>query len=138
MQWIFYALGSAVFASLVAILGKIGLKGVDSTLATAVRATVMALFLVGVALALGKFSQLSTITQKPLLFIILSGLAGAMSWLCYFYAIKTGPVSGVVGIDKLSVPLAILLAAIFLSEALTWKTGLGAFLIAAGALLVAL
>jgi bacterial/archaeal transporter family protein len=138
MQWIIYALGSAVFASLVAIFGKIGLKDVDSTLATSVRAVVMALFLVGVALSLGKFSQLNTITQKPLLFIILSGVAGALSWLCYFYAIKTGPVHGVVGIDKLSVPLAIILAALFLSEALTWKTGVGALLISLGALLVAL
>lgn len=138
MQWVIYALGSAGFAALVAILGKIGLKSVDSTLATTVRAVVMALFLVGVALSLGKFSQLHTITSKPLLFIILSGVAGALSWLCYFYAIKVGPVHGVVGIDKLSVPFAIILAALFLSEALTLKTSLGALLIALGALLVAL
>jgi bacterial/archaeal transporter family protein len=138
MQWIIYALGSALFASLVAILGKIGLKNVDSTLATSVRAAVMAVFLIGVALSLGKFSELHTITQKSLLFIILSGVAGALSWLCYFYAIKMGPVHGVVGIDKLSVPLAILLAALLLGEALTWKTVLGALLIAGGALLVAL
>lgn len=138
MQWVIYALGSALFASLVAIFGKIGLKNIDSTLATSVRAVVMAVFLVGVALALGKFSQLNTITQKPLLFIVLSGVAGALSWLCYFYAIKMGPVHGVVGIDKLSVPFAILLAALCLSEALTWKTVSGALLIAAGALLVAL
>lgn len=138
MTWIFYAVASAVFASLVAIFGKIGLKEIDSTLATTVRAVVMALFLVIVAFSMNKFEGLSTITGKPLLFIILSGVAGALSWLFYFFAIKTGPVSGVVAIDRTSVVFAILLAAIFLSESLTIKSVVGGILILGGALLVAL
>lgn len=138
MNWIFYAVASAVFAALVAIFGKIGLKGVDSTLATAVRAVVMALFLVIVAFSLGKFQTLGTLTGKPLLFIILSGVAGALSWLFYFFAIKHGPVSGVVAIDRTSVVFALVLAALFLGETLTLKTALGGALILGGALLVAL
>lgn len=138
MNWIFYAIGSAVFASLVAIFGKIGLKDIDSTMATTVRAVVMAVFLVIVSLSLKKFSGLETIVGKPLLFIILSGVAGALSWLCYFFAIKSGPVSGVVAIDRTSVVFALLLAALFLGEALTAKTALGGALIVSGALLVAL
>lgn len=138
MQWIFYAVGSAVFAALVAIFGKIGLKNIDSTLATTVRAIVMAIFSVIVAFSLNKFETLGTITGKPLLFIILSGIAGALSWLFYFFAIKTGPVSGVVAIDRTSVVFALILAALFLGESLTLKTALGGALILGGALLVAL
>ena len=138
MSWIFYAFGSAVFAALVAIFGKLGLKGIDSTLATTVRSIVMALFLVIVALSLKKFGDLESITGKPLLFIVLSGVAGALSWLCYFFAIKNGPVSGVVAIDRTSVAFALILAAIFLGEVLTWKIAMGGVLIVAGALLVAL
>jgi bacterial/archaeal transporter family protein len=138
MNWMFYALGSAVFAALVAIFGKIGLKNIDSTLATTVRAVVMALFLVIVAFSLNKFKGLESITGKPLLFIVLSGVAGALSWLFYFFAIKNGPVSGVVAIDRTSVVFALVLAALFLGESFTVKTALGGALILGGALLVAL
>jgi transporter family protein len=138
MNWIFYAIGSAVFAALVAIFGKIGLKGIDSTLATTVRAIVMALFLVIVAFSLHKFDTLQTITGKPLLFIVLSGVAGALSWIFYFFAIKTGPVTGVVAIDRTSVVFALILAALFLGESFTIKTAVGGALILGGALLVAL
>jgi transporter family protein len=138
MTWIFYAVGSAVFASLVAIFGKIGLKNVDSTLATAVRSVVMAVFLVIVALSLKKFQNLDTLAGKPIVFIILSGIAGALSWLFYFFAIKMGPVKGVVAIDRTSVVFALILAALFLGESFTLKTALGGALILGGALLVAL
>jgi bacterial/archaeal transporter family protein len=138
MNWIFYAVVSAVFAALVAIFGKIGLKNIDSTLATTIRAVVMALFLVIVAFSLNKFKGLETITGKPLLFIILSGIAGALSWLFYFFALKVGPVSGVVAIDRTSVVFALILAALFLGESFTYKTALGGALILGGALLVAL
>ena len=138
MNWIFYAFGSAIFAALVAIFGKIGLRGIDSTLATTVRAVVMALFLVIVAFSFHKFDTLQTITGRPLLFIILSGIAGALSWLFYFFAIKNGPVSGVVAIDRTSVVFAIILAALFVGESLTVKTAVGGALILGGALLVAL
>jgi transporter family protein len=139
MHWTIYAIGSAVFAALVAIFGKIGLKGVDSTLATTVRSVVMAIFLILVSLSFGKFSGLNSVLgSRTLTFIILSGVAGALSWLCYFVAIKEGPVSGVVALDRLSVVFAIALSAIFLSEALTWKTILGSTAIFGGALLIAL
>lgn len=138
MQWVFYAIGSAFFAALVAIFGKIGLKGIDTTLATTVRAVVMALFLIIVVFSLKKFSGIEAIFGRPLLFIILSGVAGALSWLFYFWAIKYGPVSGVVALDRTSVVLALVLAALFLGETLTLKTALGGALILGGALLVAL
>lgn len=138
MPWILYAVGSALFAALVAIFGKLGLKDVDSTLATTVRSIVMAIFLVIVAFSLKKFEMLSSITGKPLLFIVLSGIAGAMSWLLYFFAIKHGPAGGVVAIDKTSVAFALVLAALFLGEAFTLKTALGGALIVTGALIVAL
>ena len=134
----FYAVGSAVFAALVAIFGKIGLKNIDSTLATTVRAVVMALFLVIVAFSLNKFQNLETLYGRPIVFIILSGVAGALSWLFYFFAIKNGPVSGVVAIDRTSVVFALILAALFLGESFTIKTALGGALILGGALLVAL
>ncbi len=99
--WIIYALLAAVFAAAVAILGKIGLEGVDTTLATTVRAMIMAGFLVVVSLFLGKSSLLGGITSKPLLFIAASGIAGALSWLFYFSALKHGPASGVAALDRL-------------------------------------
>ncbi len=137
MHWSIYALLSAVFAAMVAIFGKIGLKEVDSTLATTIRSIVMAIFLVGVAFTLGKFSFLNTFNSKAILFIILSGVAGALSWLFYFFAIKSGTVSGVVAIDRTSVIFAFILAILFLSETFTWFKALGAILIAVGAVLLA-
>lgn len=136
--WIIFALLSAATAALVAIFGKIGISQVDSTLATSVRAVIMALFLVVVAGLLGKFKLLSTIDNKALTFIVLSGIAGALSWLFYFLALKNGPASGVAALDRLSVVFVVILAALFLGESLTWKSGLGAVLIAAGAFLLTL
>ena len=138
MHWGIYALLSAVFAALVAIFGKIGLANVDSTLATTVRSIVMAIFLVGVSFALGKFTMLSSFTNKAIVFIVLSGIAGALSWLCYFFAIKSGAVSGVVAIDRTSVVFAFILAVLFLGETFTWRAALGAALVASGAILMAL
>ncbi len=138
MHWSILALGSAIAAALVAVFGKIGLQGLDSTLATTVRALVMAAFLVCVSLALGKLDLVGTLTSRAMLFIILSGLAGALSWLLYFWAIKAGPVTGVVGLDRLSVVFALFLSALFLGEAITLKSGLAALLISAGAVLLVL
>ncbi len=138
MQWIFFALLSALFAALVGIFGKVGIKGIDSTLATSVRAVVMAVFLVLVSLMLGKAKLLHTIENRVLFFIVLSGVAGALSWLFYFFALKTGPVSAVAALDRLSVVFVLIVAAIFLGEQLTWKTGLGGVLITAGAILITL
>ena len=138
MHWSVYALISAVFAALVAIFGKIGLANVDSTLATTIRAIVMALFLVSVSLALGKFSFLANLDNKAIVFIVLSGIAGALSWLFYFFALKFGPVAGVVGIDRTSVVFAFVLAVLFLGESFTWRGVTGAILVAWGAILMAI
>lgn len=138
--WLIYALLSAFTASLVAIFGKIGLQQLDANTATAVRAVVMALFLVGVVLAQGKFNLIGGVLadKKALLFIILSGVAGALSWLFYFMAIKYGNVSQVAPIDKLSVVFAVILAVILFGEKISLLASLGVALITAGALLVAL
>ena len=133
-MWIAYALISAVFAAAVAIFGKIGIKNIDTTLATAIRAVVMAVFLIGAATMLNKFPLIKTVESKTLTFIVLSGVAGALSWLFYFLAIKYGPVSGVAALDRLSVVFVVLLAALFLGEALTLKSVVGLVLIVACAL----
>ncbi|MFH0952569.1 MAG: EamA family transporter [Patescibacteria group bacterium] len=138
MSWIIYALLSAVFAALVAVFGKIGLNNVDSTLATTVRAVVMAVFLVAAALIFGKAPLLSTIHNRALLYIILSGVAGALSWLFYFYALKTGPASGVAALDRTSVVFVLLLAVLMLGERITLKSGIGVSLVACGAILMAM
>src|SRR3990167_2401852 len=134
--WIIYSLLSAIFAGLVAIFGKIGLKDVDSTLATTVRSFVMALFLFLVSLTLGKFNYLGTIKNKVLFFIVLSGIAGALSWLFYFFALKTGIASGVAAIDRLSVVFVVIFAILFLGEKLSWQTAIGALLITMGAVIM--
>ena len=127
--WIIYALLSAAFAGLVAIFGKVGIKDIDSTLATTVRSVIMAGFLLITALMLGKVKYLSSIDNKALLFITLSGIAGALSWLMYFVALRTGPASGVVAV-------VLVFAVLFLAEQLTWKTAMGAGLITVGAILM--
>ncbi len=139
-MWIFYALLAAVFAAAVAIFGKLGLKSIDPTLATAVRSVIMAGFLVSAAFVLQKFNgfSLSSFTGKEWVLIICAGIAGALSWLFYFTALKVGPAGGVSALDRLSVVFVVVLAAIFLGEVLTWKTALGALLITGGALLFVL
>ncbi|EEQ12912.1 Permease, drug/metabolite transporter superfamily [Yersinia frederiksenii ATCC 33641] len=125
---------------MVAIFGKIGLQHLDANTATAVRAVVMALFLVGVVVVQGKFNLVGAVLadKKALLFIILSGVAGALSWLFYFMAIKNGNVSQVAPIDKLSVVFAVILAFVLFGEKISLIAGLGVALITAGALMVAL
>lgn len=137
-SWIIFAILSAVAAALVAIFGKIGIKDLDSTLATTVRAVIMAAFLVFTSLALGKARLLATINSKALTFIALSGIAGAVSWLFYFFALKNGPASGVAALDRLSVVFVLVFAILFLSEELTWKSGIGAALLTLGAILMSL
>lgn len=138
--WLLFALLSAVTAAFVAIFGKIGLKGIDSNTATALRAVIMAVFLFIVVLVQGKFNNFSAIiaNKKALGFIALSGVAGALSWLFYFVALKFGRVQQVAPVDKLSVVFAILLAALFLGEKINLMNGIGVALIAAGVIVVAL
>jgi transporter family protein len=138
--WFLYAMLSAIFAALVGILGKVGLKSVDANTATAVRAVIMALFLFLVVVFQGKLSKIPEIIadKKTFSFIIFSGLAGALSWLFYFLALKYGKVSQVAPIDKFSVVLATILAVAFLGEKISRMNGIGVGLIAIGAIIVAL
>ncbi|MCA6938632.1 EamA family transporter [Pectobacterium versatile] len=139
-SWLIYALLSAVCAAMVAIFGKIGLQNLDANTATAIRAVIMALFLVGVVVAQGKLALVGEVVanKKALLFIVLSGVAGALSWLFYFIALKNGNVAQVAPIDKLSVVFAVVLAVILLGEKISLMAGAGVALISVGALLVAL
>lgn len=138
MTWFLFALLSALFAGLVALFGKIGMKDIDSTLATTLRSFVMFAFLICMSFALGRFQNFPVLSHKTILFIILSGIAGALSWLAYFFALKLGPASKVAVIDRLSIVFVIVFAALFLSEALTWKVILGAFLVVAGSIIIIL
>lgn len=134
MPWIIYAFLSAVLAALVAIFGKVGIQNIDSTLATTVRALIMALFLVIVSISLGKFKdfRFESFTGKEWLFIALAGIAGALSWLFYFFALKNGSASAVSAIDRTSIIFVVFLAALFLGEAFGWKQAGGAVLVALG------
>lgn len=134
--WIIFALLSALAAGAVAVFGKVGIKDLDSTLATTVRAVIMAVFLLAVSLSLGKLKLFSTIDSKAFTFIALSGIAGAISWLFYFLALKFGPASGVAALDRLSVVFVLVLAVLFLGESLTWRSGIGAVLLTIGAILM--
>ena len=126
-----------MFAGLTAILAKIGVTGVDSNLATAIRTTVILAFSWIIALTVGKPGDVATLSGRTWLFLALSGLATGLSWLCYFRALQLGEASRVAPIDKLSVVFVIVLAAIFLREPLTRQTVIGAGLIVAGALVLA-
>src|SRR5438132_2809890 len=137
MDWLGWALLSALFAGLTAILAKVGVKDIDSNLATAVRTSVILVFAWGVALARNAQS-LATIPSKSWLFLVLSGLATGASWLCYFRALQLGEASRVAPVDKLSVVVAMALAVLFLGERLTWQHCVGGLLIVAGRGLVAL
>jgi len=136
MTWLFWALLSALFAGLTAILAKIGVKDVDSNLATAIRTTVILVFAWSVAFARTNL-DLAAVTRKTWLFLILSGLATGASWLCYFRALQLGEASKVAPIDKLSVVVAIVLAAVFLHESMTWHHWVGGALIVIGAIVIA-
>lgn len=138
--WLIYALLSAISAAMVAVFGKVGLQHLDANTATAIRAVIMALFLVGVVVVQGKFNLISEIIEnrKALFFIALSGIAGALSWLFYFMAIKNGQVSQVAPIDKLSVVFAVIFAVILFGEKISLIAAGGVALITVGALMVAL
>ena len=137
--WLFYAGLSAVAAAMVSIFGKIGLQGLDANTATTVRSVVMALFLIGVMIIQRNFSHLGEVlsNRRALLYIILSGTAGALSWLFYFVALKYGRVSQVAPVDKLSIVLAAVLAVVFLGESLSPLGLSGILLITAGVVCVA-
>ena len=137
MGWLPWALLSAVFAAATALLAKVGISGVDSNLATAIRTTVILVFTWAIALGLETHNGLAEIGRRSWLFLVLSGIATGLSWLCYFRALQLGPASSVAPVDKLSVVLVIVLAWLFLGESLTPLKILGGTLISVGALVLA-
>lgn len=134
--WVLYAILSAVFAALVAIFGKLGVAKLDSTVATMIRTIVMTVFFVAVVLVYGKIHLIKTFDKRALLFVFLAGLAGAFSWLFYFRALQVGPVNGVAALDRLSVVFVFIFSLLFLGDQFTWRLGLGAALLSAGAILM--
>lgn len=137
-MWKYYALLSAFFAALTAICSKLGVKGVDSSLATAIRVAFILFLVWGIALMNGAARQLFLIPAPAWLFLFLSAITTGLSWLCYFRALEDGDVSMVAPLDKLSVPLTIILAFLFLGEPLTWQVVAGALLITCGAIILIL
>lgn len=137
-SWLVFALGSAFFAALTTILAKIGIKGIDSNLATAIRTVVITVFAWGLVLLQGAGRDLSKIDRFSLLFLVLSGIATGLSWLCYFKALQIGDVAKVSPVDKLSLVLAMVMALIFLHEKISTATWIGGGLIAAGVLVISL
>lgn len=137
-MWFWFALGSAVFAALTSILAKVGIDGVNSNLATALRTVVVLVMAWGMVFLTNAQKGIADISQKSWLFLILSGLATGASWLCYYKALQLGEASKVVPIDKLSVVITLVLAFLFLHEEFTAKSAIGCLLIGAGTLLMVL
>lgn len=135
MGWAGYAGLSAVFAGLTALLAKIGVEGIPSNVATMIRTAVILVFAASIVAARGEMNAVGAIGAKSWTFLVLSGIATGLSWLCYFAALKAGPISGVAPIDKLSFVLAVLLGVIFLHERVTKVSAVGIMLIIVGVLL---
>lgn len=137
MTWYVAAFLSAVFAALTSILAKIGISDINSNLATAIRTTVILVFTWGIAYFQGTVKDIGNIDNKSLLFLVLSGIATGLSWLFYFYALKIGEANKVVPIDKLSLVLTIIFAALILKEKMTLQIALGAIMMTIGAVVIA-
>ena len=137
-MWFILALGSAVFAALTSILAKVGIDGVNSNLATAIRTAVVLVMAWGMVFLTDAQGGIGSSSRRSWLFLILSGLATGASWLCYYRALQIGQASKVVPVDKLSVVITLVLAFVFLHEKFTWKSIAGAVLITAGTLLMVL
>ena len=137
-MWLFYALLSAVFAALTSILAKVGIEGVNSNLATAIRTVVVIIMAWGMVFITNTQNGIVDISRKSWLFLILSGLATGASWLCYYKALQMGEASKVVPVDKLSVVITLVLAFVFLHEKFTVKSFIGCILIGAGTVLMVL
>ncbi|MDD5021215.1 MAG: EamA family transporter [Endomicrobiaceae bacterium] len=135
-DWKLFAIGSAFFAGATAVLAKVGVKDIPSNLATFVRTVIILVFLFFIVNTKNEWQSLSAINKHSLLFLILSGIATGLSWLCYFRALQTGPASLVAPIDKLSVVFAVILSILFLGEHLCISQWIGIFLITSGAILI--
>jgi len=138
IDWRFFALGSAFFAALTAIFGKVGVSDINSDLATFYRTIVILTVSALLVSARHEWQAPTTLSSKGLSFLVLSGIATGLSWLCYFRALQMAPASRVAPIDKFSVVLVVLFAVLILGERLTWKVGIGSVLIAGGVILTAL
>lgn len=136
MEWVLFAVGSAFFAGMTAILAKIGIQDVDSTLATALRTIVVLAFSWLMVFVAGKQHGIESITPKSWLFLILSGVATGLSWLCYFRALQDGPASMVVPIDKLSILVTVVFSVLILHEQLSASYLIGLVLVVAGTLIM--
>ena len=135
-MWVVFALLSAVFAALTSIFAKIGIESVNSNLATAIRTVVVLVMAWLIVFATGKHQQIVDISTKSWIFLVLSGLATGLSWLCYFYALQIGEASKVVPVDKFSVVITMVMAFFILGEVITTKTIIGGLLITAGTLVL--
>jgi len=135
-SWVVYALGSALFAALTAVFGKLGVMGLNSNLATFIRTLVILAVIAGILSLRHEWQKPSGIAASSWLFLILSGIATGLSWLCYYRALQLGPVSKVAPVDKLSVAIAIVLGLLFLGEQLSWSLALGGLLIVAGSIVI--
>jgi transporter family protein len=136
--WVYFALGSAFFAGITAIFGKIGVSGISSNLATFLRTIIVMIFSGGIVFGVHEWQNPFFLPRKTLLFLILSALATGASWLCYYRALQLGPASKVAPIDKLGVVFAMVLAFVFLGEKAEFKSVIGGLLIVGGALIIAL
>jgi transporter family protein len=134
--WWFFALLSASFAALTAILAKVGIRGISSDLATAIRTVFILLIAWGIVFARNESEGITSLSRNNWIFLGLSGVATGLSWIFYFKALQIGKVSQVAPVDKMSVAIAIVLSAIFLKEVITWKIALGALLIISGTLVL--
>jgi transporter family protein len=137
-SWLLFALGSALFAALTAVFGKLGVEGINSNLATFIRTLVIVLMIAGILSLRQEWARPGSLRLHSWVFRGLSGIATGLSWLCYYRALQLGPVSKVAPIDKLSVALAIVLGLVFLGERPSWPLLLGGVLIVAGSLVIAL
>ena len=135
-MWWIYALLSALFAALTAIFAKVGIKGVDTDLATAIRTVIILVLAWAIAIFRGGIHSMAALSKQNLLFLVLSGVATGLSWIFYFKALQLGKVSQVAPVDKMSVAIAIILAVVFLGESLSMKSALGALLIIGGTLVL--
>ncbi len=136
--WILFALGSAFFAALTAIFGKLGVAEMNSNLATFIRTVVILVLIGGIVTVRGEWEAPGRMPRLSIAMLVASGIATGLSWLCYYRALQLGAASRVAPIDKLSIVLVIVLSVLFLGESLSWKVAIGGILMAAGAILIAL
>jgi transporter family protein len=135
-NWILFALGSAFFAALTALFGKLGVAGINSNLATLIRTVVIIGVTAGIITLRGEWQRPGNLGAASWIFLVLSGIATGLSWLCYYRALQLGPVTKVAPVDKLSVALSILFGVLFVGETLTWPVALGGLLILAGSIVI--